>query len=235
MAFFNTAHELTRRCEQNKNDIEEIYKQGKKTDANVERLATEVVNLTTRVGNVETKVDNLTTRVDNVETKVDNLTTRVDNVETKVDNLTTRVGERFNRLERILTQAPRVDPSSPLDFLPPEHEQSLRLLESKMKPLQPPHPGPQRGTRAPQATGRRPRRPVRHARRADGRGARDPARQVRVTGQVQKTAIPTFTTTSPTSDGGNHFGAGTRRITYTRASTPITSRISVLMPSFIPL
>ena len=146
MAFFTTAHELTRRCEQNKNDIEEIYKQGKKTDANVERLATEVGSLTTRVGNVETKVDNLTTevgnlatRVANVETKVDNLTTRVGNVETKVDNLTTevtnlttRVDERFNRLERILTQAPMVDPASPLDFLPSEHEQSIRLLESKM-------------------------------------------------------------------------------------------------------
>ncbi len=153
MAFFSTAAELTRRCEQNKNDIEEIYKQGKKTDANVERLTTEVGNLTVRVGDVEAKVDNLTTRVGNVETKVDNLTTRVGNVETKLDNLTTRVGnvetkvdnltsevgdlktrvdERFNRLERILTQAPMVDPSSPLDFLPSEHEQSIRLLESKM-------------------------------------------------------------------------------------------------------
>ncbi|MFI7679646.1 hypothetical protein [Actinophytocola sp. NPDC049390] len=111
MAFFNTSQELTRRCEQNKNDIEEIYKQGKKTDAGVERLTTEVGNLSTRVGRVETNVDNLTT---------------------EVGNLTTRVDERFNRLERILTQSPAVSLSSPLDFLPPEHEQSLRLLESKM-------------------------------------------------------------------------------------------------------
>lgn len=132
MAFFNTAQELTRRCEQNKNDIEEIYKLGKKTDANVEQLKAEVGTLTTRLGNVETKVDTLTTRVGNVETKVDTLTTRVDNLETKVDTGFEQVGKRFDRLERILTQAPMVDPASPLDFLPPEHEVSIRLLESKM-------------------------------------------------------------------------------------------------------
>ena len=118
MAFFNTAQELTRRCDQNKNDIEEIYKQGKKTAATVEQLLTDVGNLTTQVGDVETKVDTLTTRVDSVETKVD----------TGFD----QVGKRFDRLERILTQQPMVDPASPLDFLPPEHEVSIRLLESKM-------------------------------------------------------------------------------------------------------
>jgi len=132
VAFFNTAQELTRRCDQNKNDIEEIYKQGKKTAATVEQLLTDVGNLTTQVGDVETKVDTLTTRVDSVETKVDTLTTRVDSVETKVDTGFDQVGKRFDRLERILTQQPMVDPASPLDFLPPEHEVSIRLLESKM-------------------------------------------------------------------------------------------------------
>lgn len=98
MAFFTTAAELTRRCDQNKNDIEEIYKQGKETNANVARLTTEVGILTT---------------------KVDNLHIEVGGLKTDVGDFKTRVEERFNRLERILAQ-------------PPEHEQSIRLLESKM-------------------------------------------------------------------------------------------------------
>lgn len=112
MAFFtSTAAELTRRCDQNKNDIEEIYKQGKETNA---------------------KVEQLTTNVDQLTTNVDQLTTDVGVLKTEVSDFRTRVDERFNRLERILTQPPVVDPSSPLDFLPSEHEQSIRLLESKM-------------------------------------------------------------------------------------------------------
>jgi outer membrane murein-binding lipoprotein Lpp len=112
VAFFSTAAELTRRCDQNKNDIEEIYKQGKETNAKVDQLATEVGNLNTRVGGLETKVDTLTTQVD----------ARFDQVD-----------KRFDQLERLLTsQSPAVDPSAPLDLLPPEHEQSIRLLESKM-------------------------------------------------------------------------------------------------------
>ncbi|MDQ3790189.1 MAG: hypothetical protein M3422_23470 [Actinomycetota bacterium] len=153
MAFFNTAAELTRRCDQNKNDIEEIYKQGKETNANVQLLTTEVGNLTTKVDNLATEVDNLKTDVDGLKTDVGDLKTdvgtlttevgtlktdvhglktEVGGLKTEVGDFRTRVDERFNRLERILTQSPAVDPSSPPDFLPPEHEQSLRLLESKM-------------------------------------------------------------------------------------------------------
>jgi outer membrane murein-binding lipoprotein Lpp len=134
VAFFNsTAAELTRRCDQNKNDIEEIYKQGKETNAKVDQLATEVGNLTSRVGGVENKVDTLTTRVSGVENKVDTLTTQVD---ARFDQVGTRfdlVDKRFDRLERLLTsQSSGVDPSSPRDVLPTGHEQSIRLLESKM-------------------------------------------------------------------------------------------------------
>jgi chromosome segregation ATPase len=154
VAFFSsTAAELTRRCDQNKNDIEEIYKQGKETNAKVDQLTTEVGNLKTEVsglasevGGLKTEVSGLTTEVHDLKTEVGGLTTdvgglirEVGNLKSEVGGLTTEVGdfktrvdERFNRLERILTQSPVVDPSSPLDFLPPEHEQSIRLLESKM-------------------------------------------------------------------------------------------------------
>jgi chromosome segregation ATPase len=149
----STAEELTRQCSQNKNDIEEIYKQGKETNAKVDRLTTEVGDLKTRVGTLETRVGTLETKVDTLATRVDSrfdqVDSRFDRADTRFDRADARfdqvdarfdqadkrfdqVEKRFDRLERLLTQSPVVDPSSPLDFLPPEHEQSLRLLESKM-------------------------------------------------------------------------------------------------------
>lgn len=154
MAFFSTAHELNRRCEQNKNDIEEIYKQGKETNATLNELAAALDNRFAKVDDQFAKVDNRFAKVDDQFAKVDDqfakVDERFDKVEDRFDGVDTRfdkiedqfnqvdarfdkIDTHFDRLERFLTsQSPGVDPSSPLDFLSPEHEQSIRLLESKM-------------------------------------------------------------------------------------------------------
>ncbi|MBB4903814.1 hypothetical protein [Actinophytocola algeriensis] len=86
MAFRSTAAELNRQYKQNKNDIEDLYKQGRKTEA---------------------KVDTLISRVDGLDGKADNLTT-------EVRALKSHVEERFDRLERLLEQpAHEHDPSLP--------------------------------------------------------------------------------------------------------------------------
>ena len=147
MAFFNTSQELSRRCEQNKNDIEEIYKQGKENNATLNALATALDDRFTTVDNQFAKIGDRFTKVDEQFTKVDQRFTKLEGRFDQVDERLTKVELRFDRvdvrfdkldtqfvrLEQLLTsRSPEVAPSSPRDFLSPEDAQSIRLLESKM-------------------------------------------------------------------------------------------------------
>jgi chromosome segregation ATPase len=116
VAFFNTAAELTRQYNQNKNDIAELYRLVEETRKAVRETNTKVDDLTTRVDGLDTKVDNLNTAVDNLNTAVANLNTAVGNHNAAVGNLNATVGdlsselgglttlldERFDQLEHLL-------------------------------------------------------------------------------------------------------------------------------------
>ena len=137
MAFRNTAAELTRQYNQNRNDIEEIYEKIEETNAKVDTLTVRVDGLSTRVDGLSTQFDGLSTRVDGLSTRVDErfaqVDERFDRITEHFDARFDRFDAHFDRLERHLApSAHELDATSPLDFRPTETEQSIRLLETKM-------------------------------------------------------------------------------------------------------